>query len=208
MTPNLHRRARTGMLAATLAPALALGAARAQAAEPAKASEPTRGEPAKASAHPEDLVRLMSYLDVIPTVEQLRAVGAGDGAALARIAADRSLHRYVRMRAASSLGAFDSPATRTALAARVDADDDDREVRLQALAALTFLEKARGVPRLERLLGHGDPELRAGALRNLARLGEPAARATLEAFVARGTEPTPWVKALAEESLRALARPR
>lgn len=199
MFREVHRRARTLILAAAITPALALGAAH--------AAEPVKGAAADAAkTHPEDLVRLLSYLDVIPTIDQLRAAGAGaQGDALARVAADRAQHRYVRMRAASALGAFDAPSNRTALATLVDADDDDREVRLQALTALTWLEKAAALPRLERLLGHSDPELRAAALRNLARVPGPAARAAVESFLGRA-EPTPWVKAQAEESLRALSR--
>jgi HEAT repeat protein len=162
-----------------------------------------------AASHPAPLVEVLRLIDVIPTVEQLRAAGAGaDGSALAAVAADRALGRYERMRAASALVAFDSPATRSALGALVDREDDDREVRLSALAALTRLEKGRALPRLGRLLGSADPELRGGAIRNLARVGGPEAHRLLDGFVRGGARELPWLVALAEDKLRTLSIPR
>ena len=125
---------------------------------------------AEAYDHPARLMFLMRLIDQVPTKAQLIEAGAGeDGAALISIANDRTLQRYPRMRAAGSLALFDSIASRAALAEIIE-DGDDVEVKIQALVALVHLEGAAARPRLDALLQHQEPELRASALRQLARL--------------------------------------
>ncbi len=163
--------------------------------------------PAVEAAGPARLGELLALLDVIPTRAQWVEAGAGPhGEGLVAAALDRGLARYPRMRAASALAAFDGPATRRALGALVDAAEDDREVRIQALAALTQLERGAALPRLEGLLLDRDPELRAAAVRGLARVGGPRALAALERRRASGQELVPWVRAGIEAALRERAR--
>lgn len=122
-----------------------------------------------AAAHPPELLALLRSPDTVVTA---RDAGERGGAkALAKVAGDATLDRYARMRAASSLGLFDTPEARRALADLADGrTTDDVEVRIQALASLTYLEKDAARPRLQKLLAAKDPELRAAAARNLDRL--------------------------------------
>lgn len=148
---------------------------------------------------PERLMFLLRLIDQSPTAAQLVEAGAGEaGEVLIAIAKDPEVARYPRMRAAGSLGLFPSPATEAALAALVRGGDD-LEVRIQALAALTHLQQARALPLLEGLVAHREVELRAAAVRNLARLEHPRVRSLLEARVQ--AEPEAWVRRLAERRL-------
>jgi HEAT repeat protein len=102
-----------------------------------------------------------------------------DGALLETIARDRQVSRYLRMRAASALGFFESTKGRAALT-RVAEAVDDEEVQLQAMATLAYVAGARALPVLERVLAAASPTLRAGAVRGLARVGGPAAAQLIE----------------------------
>ena len=118
--------------------------------------------------HPEQLMLLMKLIDQVPTKAQLIEAGSGDrGEALVAIANDAALPRYPRMRAAGALGMF--PEARPALAAIVE-NSDDVEVRIQALNSLVLIEKGEARPRLDALLLHAHPEMRAAAARQLSRL--------------------------------------
>jgi HEAT repeat protein len=109
---------------------------------------------------------LLRAPDLLLDKRALIDAGAGiDGAALRAVLADRSLGRYVRMRAASSLGWFANPAVRSALAALV-ASRDDPEVRIQAIAALGYLGDRAALQRARESV---DPPVRAAAERALAR---------------------------------------
>lgn len=158
--------------------------------------------------HPAELLLLMRLIDQVPTRAQMDAAGAGrSGKALVAIARDRDLPRYPRIRAAGSLALFDTPASRQALAALLDDEAiEDPEVKIQALAALVHLEGTRTLPRLDDLLDHVHPELRAAAVRNLGRLDHPAARTALRARAEANVEPVPWIERLLTRELGRLER--
>src|SRR5262245_50455541 len=116
---------------------------------------------APAQAAPDRLLEILSMIDVRPTRDQLLDAGAGaHGEVLAELALDRTLTRYVRTRAASSLSLFDDDTARGSLSRVIEAADDP-EVRIQAIAAFGVLEGRRAVPRLAALLEDGHPEVRA-----------------------------------------------
>jgi HEAT repeat protein len=171
--------------------ALALGVASAASAAPAQPSE--------------RLMLLLNLIDQVPTRADLVAAGVGeDGAALLAVAKDGALKRYPRARAAGLLALFDAPAARQGLASLVDDPAvKDREVRIQALAALVHLEGPAAFPRLSSLSRDPDPELRAAALRNLGRLHHPEKQALLHARLAEGGEAVPWIRDLARRLLDA-----
>lgn len=159
---------------------------------------------AQAAEHPARLLLLTKLIDQVPTKAQLVEAGAGaHGEALYAIAADETLPRYPRARAASMLGHFDTPKARGRLA---DLLDDprivDREVKIQALAALVRLEGPASLERLSDLSVHPDPELRAAAIRNLGRVEHPRVQAILQARLAEGAEPVRWVRELAARTAR------
>lgn len=155
---------------------------------------------AEAAEHPADLLLLTKLIDQVPSKAQLVAAGAGDnGEALFAIATDKGLTRYPRARAASMLGHFDSAKGRAQLKALLDSPEVvDREVKIQALSSLVYLDKAATFERLSGLLTHPDPQLRAAAVRNLGRIEHPGVQAALQARLADGAEPVAWVRALTE----------
>jgi len=157
-----------------------------------------------AAEHPAKLLLLTKLIDQVPTKAQLVEAGAGaHGEALFAIAKDAELSRYPRARAASMLGHFDTDKGRDQLAALLDDPQVlDREVRIQALASLVALEKARAFDRLQGLLSDADPELRAAAVRNLGRIEHPQAKATLQAHLAQDREPVRWVRELTQRTLQ------
>lgn len=130
--------------------------------------------------------------DQLPAAAQVRSLDS-DGRVLRGIAADRRETRYVRMRAASLLGLYDRPEVRAGLDALVAAADDDLEVRVQALGALTFLEGPQAVARLTRVLTSPERVLREVAVIGLGRLGTAPARAALEKH--RAIERDPGIRA-------------
>jgi HEAT repeat protein len=130
----------------------------------------------------DDLAALRMLLgspDQVPAAAHVRSLDA-EGRVLRGIAADRRETRYVRMRAASLLGLYDRPEVRAGLDALVAAADDDLEVRVQALGALTFLEGPHAVARLTRTLASPERVLREVAVIGLDRIGTASARAALE----------------------------
>lgn len=152
------------------------------------------------SDHPQDLLLQMRLIDQSPSKTRLEAAGSGaKGTALVAIARDASLPPYPRLRAAGALGLFSGPEVEAALERLVvDETLAEREVRIQALRALTFVQKSRAQPHLSKLAVHPDPELRAAALRNLGRLGGSA-----RAILARRAEveTVPWIRQLAGREL-------
>ena len=155
--------------------------------------------------HPERLLLLLNLIDQVPDRAQLVEAGADDaGAALERVARDAALPRYPRARAAGLLALFEHPEARARSAALVDdAAVKDREVRIQALAALVHLEGPRAFARLSSLSRDPDPELRAAALRNLGRVEHPEKQALLHARLAEDGEPVAWIRDLARRALTA-----
>src|SRR5688572_10495528 len=72
-------------------------------------------------AHPERLMLLLNLIDRSPSQAELIAAGGGEkGEALVRVAFDRSLALYPRMRAAGALGFFAGADVERALARIVD----------------------------------------------------------------------------------------
>lgn len=152
----------------------------------------------QAAEHGERLLLLTKLIDQVPTKAQLVEAGAGaHGEALLAIAKDKDLPRYPRARAASMLGHFDSDKGRASLASLIDDPQIlDREVKIQALASLVYLDGAKSFDRLSSMLQDPDPELRAAAVRNLGRIQHPGVQAALQARLADGVESVRWVKAL------------
>ena len=122
---------------------------------------------------------LLGSPDQLPVAAQVRSLDA-EGRVLRGIAADRRETRYVRMRAASLLGLYDRPEVRAGLDALLAAADEDLEVRVQALGALTYLEGPQAVARLTRVLASPERVLREVAVIGLGRIGSAPARAALE----------------------------
>lgn len=150
-----------------------------------------------ALAAPEDhsarLLFLLNLIDQVPNVAQLAEAGVDpSGQALYAVAADASLPRYPRARAAGLLGRYPSVEARGALA-RLLTESNDLEVRVQAVAGLSYQEGAAALPRLQGLLQDREPELRAAAIRGLRRIDTPSARRVLEQH--RRVEAEGWVKA-------------
>jgi HEAT repeat protein len=159
-----------------------------------------------ALAAPERLVNLLSMIDVQPTREQLFDAGAGqNGEVLEAIALDPTATRYVRTRAASSLSLFDSAAARSSLAKLIDLAGDP-EVRIQAISAYGALEGRAAVSRFAGLLTDRHPEVRAAAVRALARTQAPAVASLLAARLAVDGEESALVRALIQRKLAEVAR--
>ena len=131
--------------------------------------------------HPPALMAIVTSIDHIPTIDSVRDAGAGtDGSALIAIATDRTLPRYPRARATALLAFFDSRAAREGLHRLVSSPAFvDREVKIQAVAALTYLDPGRALPLLEKVVLHENVHLRAAAVRALSRLEQPRARRLL-----------------------------
>jgi HEAT repeat protein len=143
--------------------------------------------------HSDRLLFLLNLIDQVPDVAQLAEAGVDpNGQALFLVAADPSLPRYPRARAAGLLGRYANAQARGSLA-RLLTESNDLEVRVQAIAGLSFQEGAAALPRLQTLLGDREPELRAAAIRGLHRINTPSARRLLEQH--RKVEPEVWVKA-------------
>lgn len=143
--------------------------------------------------HPERLLFLLNLIDQVPNVAQLAEAGVDPtGRALYAVAADPSLPRYPRARAAGLLGRYASVEARGSLA-RLLTESNDLEVRVQAVAGLSYQEGAAALPRLKALLAEREPELRAAAIRGLQRINTPSARRLLEQHQKVETEG--WVKA-------------
>lgn len=166
---------------------------------------------AAASASPafavhDRLFEILSMIDVLPTKEQLVAAGAGEnGEVLAEIALDRAAPRYVRTRAASSLSLFDNPIARAALVRVIDTADD-QEVRIQAIASIGLLDGKAAVPRLSVLLIDEQPDIRAAAVRALARTKAPEVGPMLAKRLAADGEDAALVRALIQKKLGEVAR--
>lgn len=164
---------------------------------------------ATASAAPEDeygprLLLVLSAIDVVPTADQLRAAGAGvEGEVLAKIAVDRRVASYTRTRAASCLSLFGAEAAGRSLRAILDDRTlEDREVKIQAIAALSVVEGARALEKISPVLADRDPELRAAAVRAIARMPGERARVLLAARLEVGAgEADLRVRALIERKL-------
>lgn len=136
--------------------------------------------PSAASAHPALVLRVLSGTEPIASRAVLTEAGVdADGALLETIARDPQAARYLRMRAASALGFFESNKGRAALTRLAEAVDD-QEVQLQAMATLAYVAGVKALPVLERILSADSPTLRAGAVRGLARVGGPAAAQLIE----------------------------
>jgi HEAT repeat protein len=153
------------------------------------------------------LILLLSLLDVVPTKAQLVEAGAGQhGEVLAQVAMDQSVPRYARTRAASSLSMFDDEIARASLAALIDDPAlDDPEVRIQAIAAYTVLERDRALPKLSLLAADRHPEIRAAAIRAAARLEHPDAKRLLAGRL--NLENDAAVRALIERKLKPSEQP-
>lgn len=152
--------------------------------------------------HAPRLLELARLIDQVPTADQLRAAGAGEaGAALVAIARDASLDRYTRVRATSFAVHF--PGSEQALASIAeDTEFDDIEVRITAVASLSHLERARGLPRLERLLGDKEVQIRAAATRAVARIpGSESQRLLRRRLDAEDGESVVWVRELIARKL-------
>jgi HEAT repeat protein len=161
---------------------------------------------APALAAPDQLLEILSMIDVRPTREQLLEAGSGaHGEVLAEIALDRTRSRYVRTRAASSLSFFDDENAKSALSRVIDGADD-AEVRIQAIAAFGVVEGKKAVPRLSVLLADQHPEVRAAAVRALVRTRAPEVGSLLAARLAVDGEEAAMVRALIQRKLAEVAR--
>lgn len=156
-----------------------------------------------ALAAPPRLVEILSMIDVVPTRAQLTSSGAGEnGEVLVEIARDNSATSYVRSRAASALSLFDEPSTRSSLVQLIeDARLNDREVRIQAIAAYSVLEGRAAVPRLATLLTNAEPQIRAAAVRGLLRTKTDEARVLLQRRLEEGGETVPAIRSLITRKL-------
>lgn len=153
--------------------------------------------------HSDRLLLLLNLIDQVPDRAALLEAGADDaGEALTRVARDEALPRYPRMRAAGLLALFPSREAKARLAALVDDPAvNDREVRIQGLAALVHLEGPAAFERLAAFARDPDPKLRASALRNLSRIEHPQKQALLQARLAEDGEQEPWIRDLATRAL-------
>lgn len=156
---------------------------------PAFASEP-RPEP-QPESQPEPqpalrskLIELLSGYEDPPTAAALRALGAGVDTELMAIAADSSVSKARRASATWSLGYFPSPATRSFLDDRVQDAAGDSQLRRAATWALCNGWGDAALEAIGPALRSSDDQLRNQAVRAVARVGSPAARALLESRLA------------------------
>ena len=160
---------------------------------PAFASEP-RPEPQPESQpepQPESqpalrgkLIELLSGYEDPPTATALRALGAGVDSELMAIALDSSIPMARRASATWSLGYFPSPATRSFLDDRVQDAAGDSQLRRAATWALCNGWGDAALEAIGPALRSSDDQLRNQAVRAVARVGSPAARALLESRLA------------------------
>ena len=163
------------------------------------ASMPVEAQ-AAAGDHPDRLLLVLRLIDQVPTKAQLVEAGAGArGEALIRVADDRTLRRYTRVRAAGLLAHFDDAKTRGALR-RLVQTSDDVEVRLQALVGLTYAERTAARPLLVKLLNDPNPHLRAAAGRGLVRIKAADRSAVIRARIEQET--VPWVRSALHRARR------
>ena len=133
------------------------------------------------SSTPEALRVLLLRHHEPPSAEAVRSVAPDPVAALSDIAEDRAESTLVRRRAATMLGRFEGERSEAALVGLLRYADQGA-VRRAAARALGRLMSSRPqllVPLLGELLDSPEPDDREAAVRLLAVLDTPAARARL-----------------------------
>ncbi len=136
---------------------------------------------AAAGAHDPALLMLLSQLHRDPSPEELRHFGPGVEDALRAIVGDAMVPRLARVRAVSVLGYFDSEGAFETV--RRAAFDPALPLRVRSAAVWTLGHRFEGrsgrLEALQEVLRLPQPLLRETAVRSLAVLPDPKARALL-----------------------------
>jgi HEAT repeat protein len=130
------------------------------------------------------LIDLLSGYETPPAAAELQMLGAGVDVELMAISADVSVNKARRATATWALGYFPSDVTRGFLTLLVTDAGADSQLRRAATWALCngWGDAALGL--IGPALSASDPQLRNQAVRAVARVGTPAARAVLESRLA------------------------
>ncbi len=130
--------------------------------------------PAAAQSHPKGVMHLLNGLDTFPTRAHFEAQGGPEVAqTLAVIAQDTTLRRYTRVRAVHALGAFETQRGADVIRALALDANNDREVRIAAIAVLSGMSSAqpqRVDSALDSVAGMHDRELQLAVLRACKRI--------------------------------------
>lgn len=138
----------------------------------------------------EQVRAMLSGVDTAPSAETWRRLGPDTLLTLVALYDDPSTPFFVRMRAVSAAAHYPTPATKTFLEAVARAPGQRDLIVRRAIVALGQAFGADALASVRPYLAHPEPSVREGAVRTIAAMGTPAARAALEARANVETDPT------------------